>query len=240
MEVMEIVLLIVGAVVFILSFILPVKKEEISEETQAVAKEEIKTMISKEMDNVRAHVDDVVEEAVGYAVEKTERSLERLTNEKIMAVNEYSDTVLQEIHKNHEEVMFLYDMLNDKHTNLKNTVSEVNKTVKEAEATVTSFQKLSVETITEETVNTDAVVIPAKDKETPKPEKKQKSAAKAVKETKNGQDAVLVPEAGNIGTNKNEQILELYRQGKSNVVIAKTLGLGVGEVKLVIDLYKNS
>lgn len=240
MEVMEIVLLIVGAVVFILSFILPVKKEEISEETQAVAKEEIKTMISKEMDNVRAHVDDVVEEAVGYAVEKTERSLERLTNEKIMAVNEYSDTVLQEIHKNHEEVMFLYDMLNDKHTNLKNTVSEVNKTVKEAEATVTSFQKLSVETITEETVNTDAVVIPAKDKEAPKPEKKQKSAVKAVKETKTGQDAVLVPEAGNIGTNKNEQILELYRQGKSNVVIAKTLGLGVGEVKLVIDLYKNS
>ena len=71
MEVMEIVLLIVGAVVFILSFVLPVKKEEISEETQAVAKEEIKTMISKEMDNVRAHVDDVVEEAVGYAVEKT-------------------------------------------------------------------------------------------------------------------------------------------------------------------------
>lgn len=240
MEVMEIVLLMVGAVVFILSFILPVKKEEISEETQAVAKEEIKTMISKEMDNVRAHVDDVVEEAVGYAVEKTERSLERLTNEKIMAVNEYSDTVLQEIHKNHEEVMFLYDMLNDKHTNLKNTVSEVNKTVKEAEATVTSFQKLSVETITEETVNTDAVVIPAKDKEAPKPEKKQKSAVKAVKETKTGQDAVLVPEAGNIGTNKNEQILELYRQGKSNVVIAKTLGLGVGEVKLVIDLYKNS
>ena len=240
MEVMEIVLLIVGAVVFILSFILPVKKEEISEETQAVAKEEIKTMISKEMDNVRAHVDNVVEEAVGYAVEKTERSLERLTNEKIMAVNEYSDTVLQEIHKNHEEVMFLYDMLNDKHTNLKNTVSEVNKTVKEAEATVTSFQKLSVETITEETVNTDAVVIPAKDKEAPKPEKKQKSAVKAVKETKTGQDAVLVPEAGNIGTNKNEQILELYRQGKSNVVIAKTLGLGVGEVKLVIDLYKNS
>ena len=237
MEVMEIVLLMVGAVVFILSFVLPVKKEEISEETQAVAKEEIKTMISKEMDNVRAHVDDVVEEAVGYAVEKTERSLERLTNEKIMAVNEYSDTVLQEIHKNHEEVMFLYDMLNDKHTNLKNTVSEVNKTVKEAEATVTSFQKLSVETITEETVNTDAVVIPAKDKEAPKPEKKQKSAVKAVKETKTGQDAVLVPEAGNIGTNKNEQILELYRQGKSNVVIAKTLGLGVGEVKLVIDLY---
>ncbi|MBE5873890.1 MAG: hypothetical protein E7287_05705 [Lachnospiraceae bacterium] len=240
MEVMEIVLLIVGAVVFILSFVLPVRKEEMAEETQVVAKEEIKTMISREMDSVRAHVDDVVEEAVGYAVEKTERSLERLTNEKIMAVNEYSDTVLQEIHKNHEEVMFLYDMLNDKHTNLKNTVSEVNKTVKEAEATVTNFQKLSVETIKEEKVQTETVVIPAKEKESQNPEKKQKRVTKVAKETKTGQDTVLLPESESIGANKNEQILELYRQGKSNVVIAKTLGLGVGEVKLVIDLYKNS
>ena len=48
--------------------------------------------------------------------------LERVTNEKIMAVNEYSDTVLEEINKNHKEVLFLYDMLNDKHDNLKNTV----------------------------------------------------------------------------------------------------------------------
>ena len=131
-------------------------------------------------------------------------------------------------------------MLNDKHTNLKNTVSEVNKTVKEAEATVTNFQKLSVETIKEEKVQTETVVIPAKEKESQNPEKKQKRVTKVAKETKTGQDTVLLPESESIGANKNEQILELYRQGKSNVVIAKTLGLGVGEVKLVIDLYKNS
>ena len=59
--------------------------------------------------------------------------LERLTNEKIMAVNEYSDTVLQEIHKNHEEAMFLYDMLNNKHANIKDTVSKMDKAVKAAE-----------------------------------------------------------------------------------------------------------
>lgn len=32
--------------------------------------------------------------------------MERLTNEKIMAVNEYSDTVLEEINKNHKEAVF--------------------------------------------------------------------------------------------------------------------------------------
>lgn len=85
------------------------------------------------MKTVRAQVQDKVEETSEDVVEKAERSLERLTNEKIMAVNEYSDTVLQEIHKNHEEAMFLYDMLNNKHANIKDTVSKVDKAVKAAE-----------------------------------------------------------------------------------------------------------
>lgn len=154
MDIMEIVLLAAGGVVFVLSFLIPMKKEEGSEETRGLAKEEIKALVSEELEAVRGHVDDVVEEAVTYSIEKTERSLERLSNEKIMAVNEYSDTVLAEIHKNHEEVMFLYDMLNDKHINLKNTVSEVNRTVKEvketkkeAEEVVNTFQRLAPETV---------------------------------------------------------------------------------------------
>lgn len=36
----------------------------------------------------------------------------------------------------------------------------------------------------------------------------------------------------------NEQILELRRQGMSEVEIAKELGLGLGVVRLVIDLYE--
>ena len=39
-------------------------------------------------------------------------------------------------------------------------------------------------------------------------------------------------------TNNNELILKLHKQGKSNVAIAKELGLGVGEVNLVIDLFE--
>ena len=132
MEIMEIVLLIAGGVIFILSFLIPGGKETASGQSAEQAKKEISDMVGAEMEKVRGHVDDVVDEAVTYATEKTERALERLTNEKIMAVNEYSDTVLAEIHKNHEEAMFLYDMLNNKHVNLKNTVSEVNRTVKEA------------------------------------------------------------------------------------------------------------
>ena len=39
-------------------------------------------------------------------------------------------------------------------------------------------------------------------------------------------------------TNHNEKILALYSQGKSYVEIAKDLGLGQGEVRRVVGLYK--
>ena len=38
--------------------------------------------------------------------------------------------------------------------------------------------------------------------------------------------------------NKKEAVLSLYNDGRSVVEIAKTLGIGVGEVKLVLDLFK--
>ena len=221
MSILTIVLLIIGAVIFVLSFVIPAGKEEAAGAAGELAKKEIENLVSREMESIKGHVDDVVEETVGYAMEKTERSLERLSNEKIMAVNEYSDTVLNEIHRNHEEVMFLYDMLNDKHKNLKNTVTEVNKTVKEveetkkeAEAVVSSFHKLTPEVIH---VEGNEIV--------------EEPPAIDIGEEK---------EADSEDANSNERILELYKQGKSQVAIAQELGLGVGEVKLVLDLYQNT
>lgn len=224
---MEIVLLIAGGVIFVLSFLLPSGKEKNQIQADPIAQEEIKELVDREMDAVRGHVDDVLEEAVTYAMEKTERSLERLSNEKIMAVSEYSDTVLSEIHRNHEEAMFLYDMLNSKHVNIKNTVSEVNRTVKEAEVTVNSFQRLVPDPV-----------------ETPKAAFVRAAEEQMAKDIEKIQPVVAeqpaVPDdlQENIDAgNSNERILELYSQGKDKVQIARELGLGVGEVKLVIDLF---
>ena len=243
MDILEIILLIAGAVVFVLSFFLPAKGEKISEDSEKLAKEEIKRLVSQEMEAVRSHVDDVVEEAVGYAVEKTERSLERLSNEKIMAVNEYSDTVLAQIHKDHEEAMFLYDMLNNKHASLKSTVSEadrtakeVDRTVKEAEEKASTFQKLMPEQVG--TAGTEPM---SKQVGTSGTEPVPKHVGKAETESVTEQAGRIsfIEETDGEGGNSNEKILALFKQGKSRVAIAKELGLGVGEVKLVIDLYKN-
>lgn len=259
---MGIVLLAAGGVIFILSFIIPAKKGEVSDGTRELAQEEIQKLVSKEMEGIKGHVDEVVGEAMEYAMEKTERSLERLSNEKIMAVSEYSDTVLQEIHKNHEEVMFLYDMLNDKHTNLKNTVSKANQAAKaveestrEAEAAVNSFKQLRPEngaakepgqaegaSAPEPFVLAAAAGHPGTLMRTQE-EKIEKLAsftrlAKEEAVSGNG-DAKNDAAAGESGAGGKEQILKLHGSGKSAVQIARELGIGVGEVKLVIDLYKN-
>lgn len=132
---LEIALLIGGALIFVASFLIPVKQKEASEDVKGMVEKEVKNTVEKELETIKTHIDDVVDEAAYYAQEKTERSLERISNEKIMAVNEYSDTVLEEINKNHKEVMFLYDMLNDKHENLMESVNEANEAAKAAQET---------------------------------------------------------------------------------------------------------
>lgn len=331
MTTLEILLLILGAVIFIASFIVPESKSELDAADKQLTQEKLQELLQEEMKNVRSQVADAVDETVHYSMEKTERGLERLTNEKMTAVSEYAQTVLEDIHKNHEEVMFLYDMLNNKHENLKETATEVSMAVKEASAKVSeldaaraaeteidpdqpiepvmedartgepiveeTFEPISLSGIEKlkrredslhemdkaaESVVKKAIaqspVIPKEKKPAPAEEKDEKSTEPAVKtEEKPAAKPVAEPakkekpakpaeskpkktakakteakpqqtqESGDIAlslqpitdnSNKNERVLALHKQGKSNVAIAKELGLGVGEVKLIIDLFK--
>ena len=247
MEPMEITLVILGAVVFAASFIIPeMKNSDFDERT--IDKEEIRKAIEGEVIQAKEKLEGVVEETVEYAVEKTERSLDRLSNEKIMAVNEYSDTVLEEISKNHKEVMFLYDMLSDKQIDLKNTVRKAEQTSKDTkEAVVAVKESISaakeagVSLTSEDEYGTFFVEgISAKEIETKNPKivRAEKPKEAKPKEAKPKEVGISFEQGEEVGKNKNEKILSLHKNGKSNVAIAKELGLGVGEVKLVIDLFE--
>ena len=161
---MEVALLIFGAGALAASFIIPAKNET-QDTVQQVDEELIRSMIEKEMGDAKDRVSEVVDETLDYAVEKTERSCERISNEKIMAISEYSETVLADINKSHQEVMFLYDMLNDKHNNLKETVKHVDKTAKEAE----------------EAANAAAIALAAKAKEEAEVKAKEKIEAETAR-----------------------------------------------------------
>ncbi len=278
MGVMEIVLIVLGMVVFVLSFMLPAGKKNESDEDTKISEEAIKEILDKEMENVRSQISDIVDETITYAMEKTERGMDRLTNEKMMAVNEYSDTVLEEINKNHKEVVFLYDMLNDKHESLKNTVSEavktadnVKQTLKDAEVTAKEVKETVNEAVETTTKAQDEFVpfTPAKvevvetvretdvkeennseeegvKEQEPEPPKKKTRKPRVPKASGKETTVSDVPKVEvdlsavgkNSGRNSNERILQLHEAGKSNMAIAKELGLGIGEVKLVIDLFE--
>lgn len=291
MSITEIILLILGMLIFIVSFLIPAGGKKEKKETDGIKEEQLKELIHKEVEEAKTKIGDIVEETITYSMEKTERAMDRLTNEKMMAVNEYSDTVLEQINKNHKEAVFLYDMLNDKHENLKQTVSEaaktgaeVKQTVKDAEITAKEAKKKAIEAreqaieameatesiqtaseamteSMEEAVKeeeTDFTPIHAKkveivkeEAEGKKPEEKPKkrTVKKPAEKTQGASgtaNAATEKKASNAelsmtaaaGKGNKERILELHEAGKSNMAIAKELGLGIGEVKLVIDLFQ--
>lgn len=230
---MEIVLLIMGAAIFAASFVIPEMKNMPVTDKKALEAEEkkVKEIVDSQLKDAREKLQESLDETLTDAVEKSERSLEKLSNEKITAVSEFSETVLGDIHKGHQEIMFLYDMLHEKQKNLLETAKEVERTsaiAREAKSDLENAAKM---------VREDAEKMAqeeAKPSVAPETAKKEEKAEEAV-------ESAGMPEEGGAsetGTNSNDKILEMHKQGKSNVTIAKELGLGVGEVNLVIDLFE--
>ena len=265
MGITEILLVAIGAVAFVASFLIPEKytaQENVNTKTQ---EEKLKKILEEELKQAQFRFEEKADESLTAATEKTERYMERLTNEKIMAIEEYSDTVLDRIHKNHEEAVFLYDMLNNKHAQVKNTAAEINLTVEDAKANLqntiqqniiqqNTSQEQFVPVLTETKVEVEPTEYTKQDEEftelkdsmknVKKPAPKKKAPVKKAtilnmqptEETANIE--IQFDLENNMGGNNKDKILQLHKEGKSNMAIAKALGLGVGEVKLVIDLFK--
>lgn len=270
---MEIFLIIIGVTAIIGSFIFEKtleKNDNTNENNSGVTEAMLEEQVSKAVDHI---LDDRIEE--------TEAKMDKLSNEKIMAVGDYSDNVLKEIDKNHDEVMFLYSMLNEKEKEVKNAVNDVEnikrsinviadnekadkadksetfannqinnniKNTRVSKETISDVSDMKDELLTlqekkaEETMeinnvsvkdnnNSNLTISTAKDNRDKTEKnfnlntgKKNKGVAIAHKDVKK---------------NNNNKILELYSKGMSNIDIAKKLNLGIGEVRLVIDLYRN-
>ena len=73
----------------------------------------------------------------------------------------------------------------------------------------------------------EAKVQPEEASDSKKSKKSKRNTKKTVKRS---------AESISFASKNTDEILRLYKEGKSNVAIAKELGIGVGEVKLVIDL----
>lgn len=238
-----VVMVIIGLGCFTAGFFVPEfgnvydrKKEE----------KKIREMFEKNSEEAKKKFESDTEDICNDSLDKTQRNLEKITNEKIMAVNEYADTVLADINKNHDEAVFLYSMLNDKHEELTGLQSSLDNSAKELRDTIDatdlardSYNRELTMIQNERMENIKASV--AKEVEEEVSPESVSDATEEVSEKKesNRINNIVMPTASpDSKDNHNDEIIAMCKAGKSAVAIAKELGLGVGEVKLVIDLYK--
>lgn len=153
---------------------------------------------------------------------KTENSLNKVTNEKIMAISDYSEQILEKIDLNHSEVVFLYNMLNDKENSMKE--SSMKENLSKRNSTKENSNKENSNMTEVQPTNTDS-----KGKE----QINQTDIIASTNYTYREQEF-----AEEDKQNNNQEIMKLYAEGKSITEIAKTLDLGKGEVSFVVNLYK--
>lgn len=112
---LEIGLLALGAIIFIGSFFIQEKLSSSDvDEIKKLSEKEVKIILEKQLNEADAQIKTKIYNRLDESFAEMERRSDRETNEKIMAIGEYSDNIISKMDKTHEEIMFMYDMLNDK------------------------------------------------------------------------------------------------------------------------------
>lgn len=123
---LQIAMIVIGMVCLIGSFFVSEKLSKADlEEMKKMSEQEIKVILDARMQDASAQIDEKIQDKVEDAVAQIERGGEKETNEKILAISEYSDTVLTSMNKSHDEIVFLYDMLNDKQERVTELMKEL-------------------------------------------------------------------------------------------------------------------
>lgn len=150
------ILIIVGLVLMVAGFVLPARDDLYDSERVDA---DIREMVRRNVNASKRQVQEMVDTVIGDNIGQTTRAIERITNEKIQSISDYSDTVINEIHKSHDEVTFMYEMLDAKHKDLKKTSAEVTKLAKEATETARDAKISAEETYSKAKNKLDEAVL---------------------------------------------------------------------------------
>ncbi|MCI8409215.1 MAG: hypothetical protein HFJ09_08115 [Lachnospiraceae bacterium] len=285
MEGNSVLLIIVGIVIIFISYVVSEKiidRNTSGQNDISFDQSTIDNIWKEKEEELCKNLDMKIQERADETINYVDDKLAHVSNEKIMALSEYSDQILEQIDKNHKEVVFLYDMLNEKESEMKDFVQEIDKSKVVLEEIANKelekrkmVQHKRIQKELEEQLRKQEELERQKDDlmmsgyiSNNTIEKNYKDQAEKIKllaeeETKKEEMSALermgveVEEAPSkketreikeikqvelpIGEeNNNHVILELYNEGKTIMEIAKLLGKGQGEVKLVIDLFQGN
>lgn len=250
MTVFHIFLVIVGLIIIAFSYIL---SERITKSKTTEAAETGTSL--KDYEEIKKEIENIFSELKEEKVQDLEAELSKISNEKIISVNEYSQQILDKIDQNHTEVVFLYDMLNAKEKEMKSLINQIDKSIASGHDFVVTSPISGVsgvntsDTLHVEDISTNKLSAESNQEDiiASLPEEEKRQAPTQILEMDyedleelQGRriDDFDLDQAGMEVINNNDKILELYREGNTVVEIARELELGQGEVSLVIELFK--
>ncbi len=240
---LEIALLIIGVVFFAGSFFFMEKLSSSDlEELEKMSEKEIHVLLDKQLSQASGRIDAAIESRFNDSLNKFDKEANRRTTDEIFSITEHADTVrtsldtaFDAVKKSHDEIMFLYNMLNDK----QEKVTQLSKQAQVLESQLRNMQ-LSVEDAIERleseqkihvSAPLEAELLELKDTDSTQ----ELSLIEAFEEelSKNPSDDNDLVDSNSI----NDRILSMHREGYSDVDIARNLGKGLGEIKLVLGLF---
>lgn len=257
----EVILLVAGFVCLCVSFFIARSSDTSGEDYQdSLSSSAVWT--EKEEQMIRNRVAKLLEERQTDLIDKTTEELNHLCNDKIIAIDEFSRPLLEKIENNHQEVVFMYNMLNEKEKEIKKILAEsVVKEEKKPEGQGIKKEQ-PVQELSRQTVPTQKQKVPAQRPSVPQAPEQPPQAQKPPAQKTSGRQVPVKPVSSVAVSGKavqkrsgekpkqtkkampdgrsmdvNELIQKMYKEGKSIMEISKALNIGQGEVKLVITLY---
>ena len=123
----EIIILILGFVLLVCSFFFGEGKNQTEPLDLDEEIKKIKEAAVYQEEEVRRKLDELLANASEKALADVEDKLAQVSNDKIMAVDEFSNQVLEKIENNNQEIIFLYDMLQKKEEEMKSTMNKMEQ-----------------------------------------------------------------------------------------------------------------
>lgn len=243
MTVVEVILILIGIAFVIVSFFV---EEKLStkdvERMEQLSEKELSVIVERQMREAEEQIEEKVQQKAEESAEQINLKLQTKADDAIMSIDEFAGNSIDKMNKTHEEIVFLYSMLNDKHSELTDLAGQMHRFSEQIRRT--EYEVLqSLENATDKATASLAEV--AEETEAPANEtaNSAEELAKPQAEEQQEEDAFALMEeeaASSAMDNHNQAIIRLRKDGLSDVEIAKQLGLGLGEVRLVLGLYKTN
>lgn len=294
MDIIVIICIIIGVACIGASFFIKEKadidnheKEKIAEEIRgrALSEDSIKKVMTRVEKGFSEKLSAISEDKLGGFADK----MSEIANDKMLAINDMSGQLIEKIEQNHKEVIFLYDMLNEKSDYLKdfsakidglrhelereeerikalnNDIDDKLVKVKEVRQTVIAKPVAPVEVKQEKSRRVPTGIeqakaaikpaeVPAQAKNLVKMKKEVEDIPSDINDIfdtderdifKDAEVPEITEEIDEIDLSPeiteelstNDKILKMHSEGKSVMEISKELGMGQGEVQLILGLY---